>query len=137
MLDIFEGGVVGNDGNPVGLSFDSNGNPIIAPIGTITNFVAPSQELEDRHFTVGNGQTFYVKFTAEAVNSLTEVSQIISPVDRIVKGMFTFDRAEGRTDQFVVFWVDLGSLFGDFNLNDVLMPFLHEGVMMTNIHLNS
>ena len=100
------------------------------------DFVAPSQEIGDRNFTVVNGQTFYVKFTAEVVNSLTPLSQFIFPVGRIVKGMNTFAHVEGRTDQFVVFWVDLGSLSGVPNLNDVYAPFLNEGVEMTEIHFN-
>ena len=102
--DIIEGGILGIDGTPV------------AP-GT---YVAPSQELGDRTFDVVQGQTFYVILATQVVNSNIP----FIPVGRRSRTMLTFENLPGRNSQLVVAWRDTPTGW---------VPFLNEGVMMTNI----
>jgi hypothetical protein len=102
--DIVEGGILGIDGTPV------------AP-GT---YVAPSQELGDRTFDVVQGQTFYVILATQVVNS----SIPFIPVGTRSRLMLTFEHLPGRNSQLVVAWMNTPAGW---------VPFLNEGVMMTNI----
>jgi len=105
-VDIVAAGVVGPDGFPVEPG----------------DYVAPGSELPDRPFTVEEGGTFYVILETYVVNSNIP----FLPAGQTGQLMFTFDYdgTLGRADHQVVAWMDTG---GEF------VPFLNEGVMMTNI----
>ena len=102
---VIEGGVIGEDGEPV------------LP-GT---YVAPSAELGDREFEVVAGETFYVIIHTVAVNSNVPGFEVGDENTL----MLTFDAVLGNANQFVVAWLETPAGF---------VPFLNEGVMKTVLH---
>jgi hypothetical protein len=101
LLDIVEGGIVGEDGAPV------------AP-GTYT---FPGITEPDFDYDVTTGTTFYVIVDAYVVQSRLDTF----PQGETFTFMFMWDFAPGREDRHVVLWL---SFDGEF------VPFLNEGTMM-------
>ena len=108
LTDIVEGGLIGVDGSPV--------EP-----GTYT---FPSEELGDVDYTVVNGRTFYVVLDIVIVNSNVPGFNV---GDRF-QFIYMFDYTAGRSTPNMFLWIDFG--FG-------FIPFLNEGVMMSNIQFRS
>jgi hypothetical protein len=106
LTDPVEGGVIGVDGTPV------------APGA----YVAPSAELGDRVFNVVAGETFYLIVDTLVVNSNVPGFEVGDEA----RVMFTFDARLGKQNQLVVAWLEVAP--------GVFVPFLNEGVMMTNLH---
>jgi hypothetical protein len=104
LLDVVEGGIVGQDGTPV------------VP-GTYT---FPGITEPEFDYTVTSGTTFYVIVDAYVVQSRLAAF----PQGETFTFMFMWDFAAGRTDPHVVLW-----LFVD----DEFVPFLNEGTMMANV----
>jgi hypothetical protein len=104
LLDIVEGGILGEDGTPV------------AP-GTYT---FPGIELDDFDYDVTAGTSFYVILDAYVVRSNLPAF----PQGETFTFMFMWDFAPGRTDRHLVLWIDTP---------DGFMPFLNEGIMMANV----
>jgi hypothetical protein len=105
-VEIAQAGVLGPDGVPV-------------PPG---DYVAPGSELPPRPFTVTAGGTFFV-----ILNTVVVESNIpFIPAGRVGQTMFTFDYDGelGRVDREFVGWNRQGNTF---------VPFLNEGLMMTNL----
>jgi hypothetical protein len=103
LLDIVEGGIVGQDGTPV------------AP-GTYT-FPGITEPTVD--YDVTSGTTFYVILDAYIVQSDLPAF----PQGETFTFMFMWDFDAGRSDRHLVLWVD--TPFG-------FMPFLNEGIMMAS-----
>lgn len=121
LIDIFEGGIIGVDGMPVepGIYF-APGIPF--PLGPKNG---PGAELPGRNFEVVAGQTFYVAGTNAIVESNLDALGL--PKGAVVPVMFTFNLdGLGRSEQQAVIWADFG--FG-------FMPFLDEGLLMTNVRI--
>jgi hypothetical protein len=123
LIDIFEGGIIGIDGMPVepGIYF-APGIPL--PLGPKDG---PGAELPGRDFEVVAGRTFYVAGTSAIVES--NLDDLGLPKGLVLPVMFTFDldpEGLGRSEQLAVLWVDFG--FG-------FVPFLDEGLLMTNVRL--
>jgi hypothetical protein len=104
LLDIVEGGIVGEDGLPV------------AP-GTYT---FPGITEPNFDYDVTTGTTFYVILEAYVVQSRLPAF----PQGETFTFMFMWDFDAGRSDRHVVLW-----LFFD----DEFVPFLNEGTMMANV----
>lgn len=124
LIDIVEGGVVGIDGLPVppGTYFAPG---IPEPLGPKDG---PGAELPGRDFDVTVGETFYVLGFMEIVES--NLDRFGLPRGAVVPVMFTFDfdpENLGRSEALAVIWTDVGIGF---------MPFLNEGLLMTNVRLH-
>jgi hypothetical protein len=104
LLEIVEGGIIGEDGTPV------------AP-GTYT---FPGIELPAFDYDVTTGKSFYVILEGYVVQSKLAAF----PQGETFTFMFMWDFAPGRTDVHVVLW-----LFFD----DEFVPFLNEGTMMAKV----
>jgi len=101
LLDIVEGGIVGQDGLPV------------AP-GTYT---FPGITEPEFDYDVTMGTSFYVIVDAYVVHSQLAAF----PEGQTFTFMFMWDFDEGRSDRHVVLWLYADGVFG---------PFLNEGIMM-------
>jgi len=101
LLDIVEGGILGEDGAPV------------AP-GTYT---FPGITEPEFDYDVMNGTSFYVVLDAFIVQSNLDAF----PQGETFTFMFMWDYAPGRTDRHVVLWLEFDGVF---------VPFLNEGTMM-------
>src|SRR5262245_9646249 len=105
-VDIVQAGVVGPDGFPVEPG----------------DYVAPGIELPDLAFEVVEGGTFYVILETLIVNS--NIPGLTPGDTGRIMFTFDFDGRLGRVDRVLVAWMDVG---GEF------VPFLNEGLMMTNV----
>ena len=101
LLDIVEGGIVGQDGTPV------------AP-GTYT---FPGITEPEFDYDVTSGTSFYVIVDAYVVQSRLSTF----PQGATFTFMFMWDFDAGRSDRHVVLWLFVG---------DEFVPFLNEGIMM-------
>jgi len=106
LLDIVEGGIIGQDGTPV------------AP-GTYT-FPGITEPTFD--YDVTSGTSFYVILDAYIVQSNLDAF----PQGETFTFMFMWDHDTGRSDRHVVLWLFFD---GEF------VPFLNEGTMMANVRL--
>ncbi|HJZ91414.1 MAG TPA: hypothetical protein VKE40_11115 [Gemmataceae bacterium] len=106
LLDIVEGGIIGQDGSPV--------QP-----GAYT-FPGITEPTFD--YTVTSGTSFYVMLDAYVVQS----SLSTFPQGATFTFMFMWDFDAGRSDRHVVLWLFDG---------DEFQPFLNEGIMMANVRL--
>jgi hypothetical protein len=105
-VDVVQAGIIGPDGFPV------DPGP----------YVAPGIELPDLAFEVVEGGTFYVILETFIVNS--NIPGLTSGDTGRIMFTFDFDGQLGRVDRVLVAWMDIA---GEF------VPFLNEGVMMTNV----
>jgi hypothetical protein len=125
--DVVWAGIYGVDGTPV-------------PPGTYTlpggqlltdGRTGPAEILGPRDYTLTPGETFFIIFDAE----VKESNIALAPKGLTVKLLFTFDfdpldpDSYGNTQRYLASWVDFTGT-GDF-----FIPFLNEGVVMTNIRL--
>jgi hypothetical protein len=121
LIDVVEGGVFGVDGTPVAPgTYLAPGVPPAPDSG-------PGAELEDVEFEMTPGRTFYVIVNAYTVES----NNPFAPVGTMFRSMFTFDFDPddlGRTENLSVNWFDVGTDEDQF-----FVPFLNEGVLMTNV----
>ena len=104
LLDIVEGGIIGQDGSPV------QPGPYFFPGITEPDF----------DYTVTNGTSFYVMLDAYVVHSRLSTF----PEGATFTFMFMWDFAPGRSDRHLVLWLFDGAEF---------QPFLNEGIMMANV----
>ena len=104
LLDIVEGGIVGQDGTPV------------AP----DTYTFPGITEPEFNYTVTRGTTFYVILDAYVVQSRLAGF----PQGETFTFMFMWDFDAGRSDRHVVLWLFFG---------DEFVPFLNEGTMMANV----
>jgi hypothetical protein len=123
--DVGSAGIYGVDGQPV-------------PPGTYTlpggqlltdGRLGPAELLGPRDYTLTPGGTFFMIFDAEVINS--NIS--ILPKGTTTKFMFTFDfdpsdpDSYGNRQRYVANWLDIPGIG--------FIPFLNEGVLMTNVRL--
>src|SRR5262245_36673266 len=104
LLDVIEGGILGQDGTPVAPGI----------------YTFPGIELDDFDYDVTAGTSFYVILDGYVVQSRLPAF----PQGETFTFMFMWDFAEGRQDRHVVLWLDTPIGF---------VPFLNEGVMMANV----
>jgi hypothetical protein len=107
-VDVVQAGIVGPDGFPVEPG----------------DYVAPGIELPDLAFEVVEGGTFYVILETFIVNS--NIPGLTPGDTGRLMFTFDFDGRLGRVDRVLVAWMDVGGQF---------VPFLNEGLMMTNVRL--
>jgi len=106
LLDIVEGGIIGEDGLPV--------------LPGTYRFPGITEPTFD--YDVTSGTSFYVVLDAYVVHS----SLPAFPQGESFTFMFMWDFDSGRSDRHVVLW-----LF----VEDEFVPFLNEGTMMANVRL--
>jgi hypothetical protein len=104
LLDIVEGGIVGEDGTPV-----------VPGTYSFPGITEPNFD-----YTVRSGTSFYVILDGYVVKSRLAAF----PQGETFTFMFMWDFAEGRSDRHVVLWL---------LVDDEFVPFLNEGTMMANV----
>jgi len=125
--DIVAAGIYGVDGTPV------PPGTYTLPGGTVSTSgrTGPAELWPARDYTLTPGKTFFIVFEAEVVESDID----IAPKGLVIKGMFTFDfdpddpASYGNTQRYIANWIDFTGTGLSF------IPFLNEGIMMTNVRL--
>jgi hypothetical protein len=123
--DVVSAGIYGVDDTPV------PPGTYTLPGGTLMTDgrTGPAELLGDRDYTLTVGKTFFVIFDAYVIDSNIDVL----PKGTSTKFMFTFDfdpddpDAYGYNVNYVANWFDIPE-FG-------FVPFLNEGLLMTNVRL--
>jgi hypothetical protein len=127
-VDVVAAGIFGIDGTPVAPG------TYTLPGGTLLTDgrTGPAQMWGPRDYTLTPGETFFIVFQAR----VRESDLAIAPKGLTLMGMLTFDfdpldpQSYGNTQRFIANWVDFTGT-GLF-----FVPFLNEGLMMTNVRLN-
>jgi hypothetical protein len=125
--DVVSAGIYGVDGMPV------PPGTYTLPGGTLMTDgrTGPAELLGPRDYTLTPGKTFFVIFDAYVINSNIG----LLPKGTSTKFMFTFDfdpddpDSYGYNVNYVANWADFTGT-GDF-----FVPFLNEGLLMTNVRL--
>jgi hypothetical protein len=127
--DVVWAGIYGVDGTPVDPgTYTLPGGQLLTDGRT-----GPAELLGPRDYTLTPGKTFFMVFDAYVVES--NLADLGIPQGLTVKFMFTFDfdptdpGSYGNRQRYVANWVDFTGT-GLF-----FVPFLNEGVLMTNIRL--
>jgi hypothetical protein len=118
--------------------YDVDGTPVLPGTYTLPGGVVmtsgrtgPAELLGPRDYTLTHGKTFFIIFDARVVES----DLAIAPKGLTLNFMFTFDFdpddsvSYGNTQRYIANWVDFTGT-GLF-----FIPFLNEGIMMTNVRL--
>jgi hypothetical protein len=127
-VDVVAAGIYGIDGTPVPPGTYTLPGGAVSTSGR----TGPAQIWGPRDFTLTPGKTFFIAFRARVVES----DLAIAPKGLTLMGMLTFNfdpldpQSYGNRQRYIANWVDFTGT-GLF-----FVPFLNEGIMMTNVRLD-
>jgi hypothetical protein len=127
LTDFVSAGIYGVDGMPVSPgTYTLPGGQLLTDGRT-----GPAEIVGPREYTIASGKTFFVVFDAYVVES--NLDQFGIPKGLTTKFLFTFDfdpsdpDSYGNTQRYVANWLEVPGVG--------FIPFLNEGVLMTNVQL--